>query len=490
MKSAKAFALGIEVLLLSLWANPALTRSSGQGQSAPALLSPEMLVEDFSVFRHALEEAHPGAYRYTSRAEFDTLFDGIATKLDQPMSEQDFYRALNPAIVALRCGHTKFHPERNFATPYNYGLEKQLPLVLFIAHRRAFVQADLSPAPSLPAGSELLEIDGVAMEAIIEQLLNRVSFADGNGIGAKVLELNTYFSAYYSTFIGSAPRYEVTYRVPGATDTTTASLSGISHQVHVAWQQGQRADAPLLELTFPDEATALLTIRSFWFESRQVNFERFLRDTFSEIAARDVERLVIDLRDNEGGKDAYGALLFSYLTDRPFRYYDRITVTQRRPFSFREHARLPWYFPLYRMLIRKAPDGSFIWTHHSNLRVRKPQPGAYFGDVTVLINGRSFSVTSEFAAIAKANGRATFVGQETSGGYRGNNSGFFAIVTLPNSRLVTGIPLWGYYTAVSNPAVSDGGVRPDIPVERTIQDVLSGRDPELERALALIHSGD
>jgi hypothetical protein len=127
MKSPKVIVLGIEVLLLSLSASPALTRSSGQGQAAPALLSPEMLVEDFSVFRRALEESHPGAYRHTSQAEFDALFDGIATELGQPMSEQDFYRALNPAIVALRCGHTKLHPERNFATPCNYGLEEQLP---------------------------------------------------------------------------------------------------------------------------------------------------------------------------------------------------------------------------------------------------------------------------------------------------------------------------------------------------------------------------
>lgn len=464
---------------------PALAQSSD-----PPLLSPEMLAEDFSVFRTALEEAHPGIYRYTSEAEFDALFDDIAVQLDQPMSEQAFYQLLNPAIVALRCGHTKFHPERNFETLYYYNLDAQLPLSLFVEGSRAWVQADLSADGVIPAGSEVLEIDGVPMVEILSRLVDRVSFADGISIGAKALELSTAFSAYYSTFIGSASQYQITYRAPGAGEPVTVSVEGIPHTQLIAWQESQRLEVAPLALAFPDAKTALLTIRSFWLESSEVDFERFLRDAFEEIQRKGAERLIIDLRDNEGGKDAYGALLYAYLTDQPFRYYDRITTTQRKPFSFREHAKVPFYFPLYRMLIAKDESGNFVWTHHSNLREQKPMPNAFLGDVTVLINGRSFSVTSEFAAIAKANGRATFIGQETGGGYRGNNSGFFAIVTLPNSRLVVGIPLWGYYTAVPDPAASEGGVRPDIPVERTIEDVLSGRDATLERALQLVAGSD
>ncbi len=49
-----------------------------------------------------------------------------------------------------------------------------------------------------------------------------------------------------------------------------------------------------------------------------------------------------------------------------------------------------------------------------------------------------------------------------------------------------GIPLWGYYTAVPDPEANDGGVRPDIEITRTFEDVLQGRDPELERALELV----
>ena len=452
----------------------------------PGLLSPEELAEDLGVFRTALEEAHPGIYRYTPKSEFDALFAQIASELDRPMSEQAFYQALNPAIVALRCGHTKFHPERNFTTPYYYGLDEQFPLVLFVTGERAWIRADLSPTPTIPQGSEVLEIDGRPIKEIIDQLRTRLSFADGTALASKYLELSTYWSAYYATFMGSAPRYVIAYRAPSTSEVQTKSVSAIPHTRLIAWQEDQLPPQAPLEWTFLDDSVALLTIRSFWFESKAVRFEQSLRDAFAEIREKGAQYLIIDLRDNEGGKDAFGALLYAYLTDKPFRYYDKIVVAQRKPYSLGKHVKLPFYFGLYRLLISKEADGSYTWRHHSNLREQKPMPGAFLGPVYVLINGRSFSVTSEFAAVAKATDRAIFVGQETGGGYRGNNSGFFAIVTLPNSRLVVGIPLWGYYTAVPNPQSSDGGVRPDYAVERTIEDVLNGEDPELDRALQLI----
>ena len=37
-------------------------------------------------------------------------------------------------------------------------------------------------------------------------------------------------------------------------------------------------------------------------------------------------RVTIDLRGNGGGRGDYGSLLYSYLTDKPFRYYDSLQV--------------------------------------------------------------------------------------------------------------------------------------------------------------------
>jgi len=42
--------------------------------------------------RHALEEAHGGIYRYTSKADMDLTFDRACWKIDHPMTALEFWR--------------------------------------------------------------------------------------------------------------------------------------------------------------------------------------------------------------------------------------------------------------------------------------------------------------------------------------------------------------------------------------------------------------
>lgn len=117
--------------------------------------------------------------------------------------------------------------------------------------------------------------------------------------------------------------------------------------------------------------------------------------------------------------------------------------------------------------------------------MQQPQAKSFPGKVLIITNGRSFSVTSEFAAIAYSNKRATFIGQETAGGYLWNNSGFFSIINLPNSDFVLGIPLWHYEMAVDPKLLNRGGIIPHYPVEPNIENVLNGVDKEMEIAKKL-----
>src|SRR6266568_843556 len=69
-------------------------------------IEPEKLREDFRILRSALEEGHPGIYRYTPKAELDSVFDATAARIDRPMTALEFYRVLAPVVAALKCGHT------------------------------------------------------------------------------------------------------------------------------------------------------------------------------------------------------------------------------------------------------------------------------------------------------------------------------------------------------------------------------------------------
>src|SRR5215210_7293731 len=88
----------------------------------------------------------------------------------------------------------------------------------------------------------------------------------------------------------------------------------------------------------------------------------------------------------------------------------------------------------------------FLINPPSKLLRNKP---TFTGKVFILINGGSFSTTSEFLSQAHFHKRATFIGEESAGGYYGNSSGFMPVVTLPNTKLAVRVPLMTYYMAVS-----------------------------------------
>ena len=102
------------------------------------------------------------------------------------------------------------------------------------------------------------------------------------------------------------------------------------------------------------------------------------------------------------------------------------------------------------------------------------------------MNGRSFSGVAEFAAIAKSNDRAIFIGEECGGGYYGNSSGDEAMVTLPNTQITVRIPLIKYAMAVKRIESKDGGFVLDYPVDVTIGDLIAHTDGQLDDALRIV----
>ncbi len=107
--------------------------------NAQDTLSTEQLGADFTVFEKALKEAHPGLYRYNTAAHFDSILYQAALKLDHPMTRQEFYQALLPVAVQVKCGHTKFHPDENWSDNFHFGTGKVFPYRLYIRGNKAWI---------------------------------------------------------------------------------------------------------------------------------------------------------------------------------------------------------------------------------------------------------------------------------------------------------------------------------------------------------------
>lgn len=301
-------------------------------------------------------------------------------------------------------------------------------------------------------------------------------------VGGTRFQLFLYFLA------GIEAPYSIVVR-SGGRMLHAESLAGLTVRQLRQKQSARFPRDPVPDADFrliDDGDVALLTVRSFS-EFADLNGNRpmkeFIEDCFRQMAERKTVALILDLRGNEGGEDELGLQLFSHFVSKPFRYYDKI-IANHLEFKLSQYIERTIRLP--ETDFRKTHAGRYIYTVHPNLGIQQPRPPYFAGKVIALMDGGSFSTTCDFLSALYASKRATFLGTETAGGYSVNSSGQFAMVTLPNTRLNVRIPLLTYYNSAKNPSAKpDHGILPDIPIEPSIQDLLSGRDPAMERALGL-----
>jgi hypothetical protein len=447
-------------------------------------LTPEQLQTDFTRFRTALNEVHPEMYRYTPKSTFDSLFTATAARLNRSMTQQEFYVTMVPLLVALHDGHIKWIVSGR-DEHYPFSTDKLFPLKLYFLNNKAWVVGNYG-AGNVPDGAELVSINGQPMAAIIQKLLPNMTFADGDRIGGKYEDLNRYFSGYYATFIGAPNTFEIVYRA--GNEDKTATLVPVTEKTIKNYVEAHKpAPQKPFRLTFADQQTAIMTIERFWSDKKEQDFHKFLKDSFHELKEKGVQSLVLDLRDNEGGEESWGVKLYTYLAEKPFRYYDHISVRQKKKFSFPA-----WTSNLYKKLkwlAVKKRDNGYIMTMLPGLKTKKPNRDAFHGKLYVLLNGNSFSVTTEFAARVHADNRATFVGQESGGGYKVNSSGIFTITQLPNSKIDLGIGMFGFNMANVPANIKEGqGIIPDHVVVPTVNDIVKHQDPAMNYTIKLIQT--
>ncbi|QHT65872.1 peptidase S41 [Rhodocytophaga rosea] len=454
-------------------------------QTKSQTLTPEQLQADFDLFRKALHEVHPQPYLYTSKSTFDSLFTATRARLNQPMSQQGFYTSMTPLIAALHDGHMKWIVSGK-DQHYPFFTDQLFPLQLYFTGKKAWISGNYG-STEVPLGAEVLSIDGKPVSDIIEQLLPNITFADGFTMQGKYEELNHFFSGYYATYITASPTYEVIFQ-DGIVQKTITLPAVTEEMVKTYTEKNKPASQPPFRLTYPSSNTAILTIERFWSGKNEPDYSKFLKETFRQIEEKQIQHLVLDIRNNEGGEEKYGIELYEYLAKQSFHYYDHIKVARKEKISFAAW-RPGIYDKLLRKLLVKKTANGYVFNYPKALKTTTSKRNAYKGDLLILVNGNSFSVTTEFSARVHADKRATFIGQETAGGYRTNSSGLFTIVQLPNSKIDLGIPMFGFQMANVPAEIQHGqGIVPDYIVTPAIEDIIKKRDKVMEYTLQLIGS--
>ncbi|MEP6711506.1 MAG: S41 family peptidase [Ferruginibacter sp.] len=430
---------------------------------------------------------HPGFYRYNSKEDFNKYIDSIKSTVKDSLTEMGAFLKFKPIITKIHCLHSGISLPKEYKDYLNQQ-PNLFPFQVYFNDNKAYVIKNYSAATSILAGDEILSINGKSIDKITAQLLSLIP-SDGYNLTMKYRALYLQFPSWYRSIdlsenfvtVIKQNSIEKTYQIKGAKFNDIVRDGFLREPVRTK------------QLEFKIENNiGFLTIHSFAqtdIKKAKQDFKEFIDQTFTEIETNKIQNIVVDLRDNTGGSDPYAAYFTSYFFDKPFRYWDRIEVTEAIAKEIKGAALKLFY----RKPIQK--DSVWLWQkgRHTNefdfYEEQRPAKNNYKGNTYVLINGFCMSSCADVAAILSYNKKAIFIGQETGGGYQGNTSGMIPDSKVQPFDFTLTVPLQKYFNYVDTSKNIGRGTIPDYPVNMTSDEVLKGEDKELQTTIDLIKSG-
>jgi C-terminal processing protease CtpA/Prc len=135
-------------------------------------------------------------------------------------------------------------------------------------------------------------------------------------------------------------------------------------------------------------------------------------------------------------------------------------------------------------MTRKQDDGLYH-LRHLEKKIYHPKKKRFKGDVYVLTSGPTFSAATLFCNAVKGQKGVILLGEETGGGWYGNNGIMIPSFVLPKTKLSVTFPLFRL-VQYNHPEIKGSGIVPDIYVGTSYDALLKSYDKKLRVAKKMI----
>jgi hypothetical protein len=493
MKPLKNITLFLFVLLL--YSCAATNKNYDPNKKYPV----QQLQQDFSLLRNILEKKHPSLYWYTPKDSMDMYFDTYYSSIKDSMTEQQFgWHVIAPLTDKIHCGHTSFSRSKAYNNWVSGKKIPSFPLLLKCWNDTLAVTTNLNRKDSvLKRGTLITSVNGIKNAELIKTMFGYMT-EDGYAINVNYSRLSNSFPYYHRNIFGVSKSYAVTYldksgkeqriNIPafGLVDDSTKKIKDSTVKIREPQQKKITRQQRLQEVRSLAVDTinniAIVNINSFSGGS----LRKFYRQTFRYIKKTGINNVVLDIRSNGGGRIRLSTLLTKYVSRVNFKVADTsYAVTKSlRPYSKYIKGGFMDNLGLF-FLTKKKNDGLYHFGHWER-KVNKPKAvNNYTGNLYVLIAGNTFSAAALFSNAVKGQPGVVLLGEETGGGWHGNNGILIPDIVLPNTHIKVRLPL--FRLVQYNHVPKDGhGIAPDIYLPANYDALLKGIDYKMKFVMDMI----
>lgn len=424
-------------------------QSAKAQEYTPTYFEKAELLEDLSFVQEKVENMHPLFLDEAFAEEWNIAHKTLVKQLPDSLPINQFYVQLSTLLGALEDTHTGVSFPYSERKKYMIdGGGVSMPFSITIKDHKLYVNEYFGEDRSFALdGKQVLAVNGVSSEQIIADIRSIAGVPERECGDQSVEKL---FAMCFWALYGEWETYDL--QLVDSLVKIAAVNNATYFELKKKYASSQRPN--YYQLNFSDDnELAKLKIASFYGGEK---YNTFLKEAFEEIKAKGSKQLIIDVRNNPGGRSRGVDSLLNYLTDKSYSQYKSIGVKVSEELKANyQQKRTESY-----ALIANLPNDTLVYLN-SETFIHEPtvKESAFTGDVFIVINERSNSAAATFAGVVKENQLGSIVGNKATGEHI-RYYGDFLSYKLPNTKLMIYVsPKEFIQFGGSN---LDKGVEPDV----------------------------
>ncbi|WP_282043471.1 S41 family peptidase [Winogradskyella flava] len=470
--------------------------------SALPKLTVKQLMEDYTVISNTIRKVHPGLYRYNDSTSIKQNLEILKRSFQRPLTYAETFLAMSKFISTIQCDHTSvsFYNQEATTNSLIHFQSDKVPFTFKWLQNKMIITNNASESNLLEKGTEVISINNIPVSKILATLLpyisadgatkqNKISKAEVDGYSFRFSAFDVLYPLLFPikenqlTLEIISPDNHKAIQVKVATTARTERSESLSKR----YSHFPESPEDLWEYKILENNIGYLKIGSFATNNFKKDWKLMLENAFNDLKKNKVEDLILDIRENQGGRDDTSYELEKYI-------YKNDVVTdglqsQSRFLEFPDDVKphiTTWDYWFYNLKDDTHFKNGIYYVFPKNLEIKtiKQSRTTFQGNIYLLTSAKNVSGAFYLARLFKKGKSGTLIGQETGGNQNGINGGAILFFKPPNSRININLPVMGTF---STEAFPNKGIEPDIQVVNTVSDIVNNSDTTLNKAIEIIN---